>query len=163
MSWRPAPTEVPAAAPVFLVAGRLTVRIQLQELDAEQSRWPLEHRFADLRYSDAGTAELWVPTRSAFAAMKTLAWADRHAPRDLADLAELARTGGFDIDAARLVHDMRGVWPRPHLFDSLPRATRDSWVTDLAHQMAEVPDPDECLGIAREAWAVALGETPPPP
>ena len=139
------------------------MRVQLQALDAEQARWPLERRELELRYRDAGTAEMWVPTRSAFAAMKTLAWADRHAPRDLADLAELASTGGFDLDAARLVHDMSGTWPRPHLFSSLPQPTRESWATDLAHQMLELPDPDDCLQTAGEAWAAALAETPPPP
>lgn len=163
VSWRPAPTEVPAAAPVFLVVGRLTVRIQLQELDAEQAPWPLERRELELRYGDAGTAEMWVPTRSAFAAMKTLAWADRHAPRDLADLAQLASTGGFDLNTARLVYDMSGTWPRPHLFSSLPGPTRDSWATDLAHQMLVLPGPDDCLQIAAEAWAAALAEAPPPP
>jgi predicted nucleotidyltransferase len=46
-----------------------------------------------LRYSDLPeSAELRVPTPSGFAAMKLMAWFDRHTPRDLYDLAALDRT-----------------------------------------------------------------------
>jgi hypothetical protein len=106
-----------------------------------------------MRYGDAPSVEMVVPIRSAFTAMKTLAWADRHAPRDLADLAALAELDAFDAEGAALVADMGGWRPIPAIFDHMPHATRSAWVVDLDHQMARPPDPDTCLEQVRSAWA----------
>ncbi|OOK83647.1 enoyl-CoA hydratase domain protein [Mycobacterium kansasii] len=47
--------------------------------------WPTQRHRLVQRYSDAGAAELLVPTVPAFAASKTATRADRLAPRDLWD------------------------------------------------------------------------------
>lgn len=156
VSWDPAPSVVAYREAARLVAGGLSVRVQFVRLDAEQARWPVERRPLEMRYADTPPAELVVPTRPAFVAMKTLAWADRHAPRDLADLAALAALGAFDAFAASLVVDMAGWSPGAATFDRVPPATRAEWSAALTHQMAIVPDPDECLQEVRVAW-VAVG------
>lgn len=140
-----------------LVAGALSVRVQLEVLDAEWSRWPVERRPLVMRYADTTPAELAVPTLSAFAAMKSCAWADRHAPRDLADLAALTGLGAFDAAGAALVKDMAGWRPPGAEFDHMPAETRASWAVGLAHQMATVPDPDVCLAKVHAAWAATGG------
>jgi hypothetical protein len=157
-TWDPGPTQVPDRAPARLVTGAISVRVQLVALDAEQARWPVERRPLEMRYADAEQVDLVVPTRSAFAAMKTLAWADRHAPRDLADLAALAELGALDPAGADLVADMAGWRPTPAMFQHIPDQTRAAWSVDLAHQMAALPDPDRCLETVRTAWSTI---TPP--
>jgi predicted nucleotidyltransferase component of viral defense system len=154
--WDPAPTIVPERAAARLVAGGLSIRVQLVPYDVEQRRWPVERHPIETRYADAPPIELTVPTRATFAAMKTLTWADRHAPRDLADLAALARIGALDAAAANLVVDMAGWRPIPALFDTIPDRTRAAWDVDLAHQMAVPPDPDDALVTVRSAWAAAI-------
>jgi predicted nucleotidyltransferase component of viral defense system len=154
--WDPAPTLVPERAAARLVAGGLSVRVQLVSYDAEQRRWPVERHPIETRYADAAPIELTVPTRATFAAMKTLAWADRHTPRDLADLAALAGIGALDAAAARLMAEMAGWRPIPALFDTIPEQTRAAWHVDLAHQMVVPPNPDEALAAVRAAWAAAI-------
>ena len=160
VGWDPAPSVVAYREAARLVAGDFSVRVQFVRLDTEQTRWPVERRPLEMRYADAQSAHLVVPTRPAFAAMKTMAWADRHAPRDLADLAALAALGAFDASAAALVVDMAGWTPGPATFDRIPPSTRAEWSATLAHQMAVVPDPDDCLREVRDAW-VALGSPAP--
>lgn len=155
-SWDPAPTMVPERVGGRLVAGDLSVRVQLVTYDAEQRRWPVERRPVETRYADAPSIELTVPSRAAFAAMKTLAWADRHTPRDLADLSALAEMGALDTAAAELVVRMAGWRPIPALFDMIPDRTRSAWQVDLAHQMATPPDPDQALATVRSAWTAAI-------
>ncbi|MGH9036003.1 MAG: nucleotidyl transferase AbiEii/AbiGii toxin family protein [Acidimicrobiia bacterium] len=157
VSWDPAPSVVAYREAARLVAGDLSVRLQFVRLDAEQARWPVERRPVEMRYADAPSAQLVVPTRPAFAAMKALAWADRHAPRDLADLAALAALGAIDASAAALVVDMAGWTPGVATFDRVPPSTRAEWSAALRHQMAVVPDPDDCLREVRDAW-VAVGK-----
>jgi hypothetical protein len=157
--WDPGPTGVPDRTSARLVAGGVSVQVQLVSLDAEQARWPVERRRLELRYADAPPAEMTVPTLATFAAMKTLAWADRHAPRDLVDLAALANLGACDHASAALVASMAGWRPMPALFSDLPDRTRLAWSTDLSHQMARPPDPDAALQTVRAAWAAA---TDPP-
>lgn len=154
--WDPAPTTVPEAIAGRLVAGALSVQVQLVSYDVQQRRWPVERRPIETRYADAPQIELNVPTRATFAAMKTIAWADRHTPRDLADLSALAGIGALDSAAAKLVADMAGWRPIPALFEAIPARTRAAWHVDLAHQMAAPPDPDEALATVRTAWAEAI-------
>jgi predicted nucleotidyltransferase component of viral defense system len=148
VTWDPPPKATSGR----LVAGRLSVRVHLESLDAERSRWPVERRAVDMRYSDVEPRSMVVPTLSAFTAMKSMAWADRHTPRDLADLAALASNGAFDAVGADLVRVMGGWRPPGGEFDQLPAATRAAWNTELAHQMAVVPDPDERLATVKQAW-----------
>ncbi|MBC6450748.1 nucleotidyl transferase AbiEii/AbiGii toxin family protein [Actinokineospora xionganensis] len=86
----PALADVRPVEPASLrTADGLSVRVQL--LDAcqhhEFAAWPTERRLIEMRYSDIEPVELRVPTLASFARMKTVAWMDRGAARDLYDLA----------------------------------------------------------------------------
>jgi hypothetical protein len=130
--------------------------IRIQLLSAEgMFGWPTEFRPLDVRYSDVGHAALPVPTLSAFTAMKTTAWADRHAERDLYDLNALAEIGAINEAAASLVAQATGVRVGPYMFDHLPAGMR--WQEQLAHQLRKLPDPHRCLQRVRAAYATALG------
>ena len=64
-----------------------------------------------LRYPDLPeTQTLQCPTLTTFAAMKLAAWFDRHAPRDLFDLAGLAGLGVLhDPEVHRIFREKMGV------------------------------------------------------
>jgi hypothetical protein len=129
----------------------LRLRIQLLDLDGGHSdwkRWPVEERAIVTRYSDIHTGCVMpVPALDAFTGMKTVAFADRRAPRDLYDLAALARLGAVTPEVAVLVRSVTGVLPSPHWFDgSLPA----NWEDQLRHQTASLPS-------ARDAFAQTLG------
>lgn len=136
----------------------IQVRLQVVAYGAEHRRCiRVEHRTVDLRYTDLpNEAELTVPVRSSFVAMKHLAWADRAAPRDLVDLAGLAAIGAMDSEADAIVSCLRGFGVRPNDIDHLPDRTHRAWMVDLAHQMREPPEPDYALSTVQEAWSRAL-------
>ncbi|RFS81428.1 nucleotidyl transferase AbiEii/AbiGii toxin family protein [Actinomadura spongiicola] len=128
----------------------LQVRIQL--LSAEHMfNWPAETRPIDVRYTDVPAITLRVPTLPAFVAMKTIAWADRRAERDLYDLDALARQGAINKQAADLAAAATGVRVAPHMFDHPPGDQR--WREQLAHQTRQLPDPAECLARVRRAYS----------
>lgn len=81
-----------------------------------------------LRYSDLlpDSVAIKVPTPSGFAAMKLLAWFDRHAPRDLYDLAALADASHIHRDAVDLVRSLAGYQPMSALERSVPRPVESS-------------------------------------
>jgi len=135
------------------------VRLQVVAYGAEHDRCvELERRNIDLRYTDfRQDAELTVPVRSSFVAMKHLAWADRAAPRDLADLAGFAAIGALDGEADAIVTCLRGFGVNFRDIDHLPERTRRAWIGDLAHQMGQPPDPDQALSTVRQAWTRSLG------
>jgi predicted nucleotidyltransferase component of viral defense system len=135
------------------------VRLQVVAYGAEHHRCvELECRNIDLRYTDLQQdAELRVPARSSFVAMKHLAWADRTAPRDLVDLAAFAAIGALDGEADAIVNCLRGFGVKSRDTDRLPGRTRRAWIVDLAHQMRRPPDPDHALSAVQEAWARSLG------
>jgi hypothetical protein len=152
-----------AVDPGQLVTGDgLRLRVQLLDLDkghADWLRWPVEERQVLTRYSDVGTpCVLRVPTLDAFAGMKTAAFADRRTPRDLYDLAALARIGAVTPTAAELVRSVTGVLPAPYWFDGGPLT---DWEGQLAHQTARLPSAQDCLSDVRYAFAEALGWPPP--
>jgi len=152
--------ERDSPAIVNVVAGDGTqVRLQVVAYGAEHHRCvELERRSIDLRYTDLRQdAELTVPVRSSFVAMKHLAWADRTAPRDLVDLAGFAAIGALDGDADAIVKCLRGSGVNSHDIDRIPQRTRRAWIVDLAHQMGHPPDPDHALSTIQEAWARSLG------
>lgn len=162
--WDPLLSAVRAVEPGHLVSENgLRVRIQL--LDSQNShhdlaQWPTEIRTVHLRYSDTtGGAQLRIPTLPAAAAMKTAAWIDRKAARDLYDLAGLARIGALTNEAATLFHQATGLRIAPYLLGKLPAL---QWETQLAHQTRQLPSARECLAEVREAYAAALGWSPPP-
>lgn len=158
-SWWLVPlTRVRDVEPALLRTGDgTTVRIQLLSAQG-MFDWPTEIKSVDVRYSDAGRATLHVPTLAAFTAMKTTAWADRHAERDLYDLSALAELGAIDSAAASLAADATGVRVAQHMFDRLPTGFR--WQEQLAHQLKELPDPRQCLRRVRTAFGTVLGWDP---
>ena len=156
--WDPPLSAVrPVQAGQLVSRGGLRVRIQLLDSHGghhDLARWPTEIRAVDLRYSDAPRGVLLrVPTLPASAAMKTAAWVDRRAARDLYDLSGLARIGALDEDAATLFRRATGMRVSPHMFDTLPPL---AWETQLAHQTRRLPPARQCLTEVRNAYAKAL-------
>lgn len=99
MTWQPALSAVRDTEPASLVDGRgLAIKIQLLKPDG-YPHWPTEVHGPDQRYADVSPAELRVPTLAAFAASKTTAWCDRHAPRDLWAMAQI---GAINHEAAEV-------------------------------------------------------------
>lgn len=156
--WLVGPSTVRSeAAPALLTTEEGTqVRIQIGSLDSDRSRWPTEVRAIDMRYGDLESVDLVVPTLTAFAAMKSLAWEDRHAARDLADLCALTRIGAVDPSVISLLRKVVGRSVYPATFMSMPESTRKTWSVQLDHQMAVAPDPDECLREVHSAWVGAI-------
>ncbi len=106
-----------------------------------------------LRYSDLpASAVLTVPTPSGFAAMKLMAWFDRHTPRDLYDLAALADAGHIDQAACNLVRAIARFTPNPTTREArVPQAVEAAWRTELGHQMAITRSAPECHALVRDA------------
>lgn len=71
-----------------------------------------------------------VPTPPAFAAMKAIAWVDRHTARDLYDLTGLVRIGALDDEARSLFQAHMGWSLAPHVFEGLPPL---DWEAQLSH------------------------------
>lgn len=154
--WQPALSAASENAPVVLrTDDGSTIRVQVGELDADRRRWPTEVRGVALRYSDVEPTDLTVPTLPAFVAMKAAAWEDRYTARDLADLAALASLGAVSGEAVRVLRSATGRTVHAHLFNRLPPRTRATWSAQLAHQMRDLPDPDECLHTVRRAFGRA--------
>jgi predicted nucleotidyltransferase component of viral defense system len=154
--WDPRPTQVKAVQSASLVT-REGVRLRIQLLPTANhgyAHWPTEVRPVDMRYRDVAPTEMRVPTLAAFAGMKTCAWHDRKAARDLYDLAALARVGALDTSAAALVRQMTGYPVAPHFFDQQPPG---DWANQLAHQVRDLPSPASCLAAVRDAYGQVLG------
>lgn len=106
-----------------------------------------------LRYSDLPDAsDLTVPTPVGFAAMKLMAWSDRHAPRDLFDLYGLAEGGFIDEEVLRLHKSLTGVTPTARTLEgSVPSSVNSAWKAELAHQLGDLPSAETCLESVRNA------------
>jgi predicted nucleotidyltransferase component of viral defense system len=155
--WDPALSEVRAVDPARLVTGDgIQVRIQLLSTTEhrELGAWPTEVRPVLMRYSDVPEVSFRVPTLTSFAAMKTVAWMDRAAARDLYDLAALARLGSLTVDVADLVREVTGWTVAPHAF---ARLTSLDWSLQLGHQTSDLPSAEQCLALVRASYADALG------
>ena len=133
-------------------ADDLEVRVQLVAWRQGWKAIPTVTADIDLRYSDLPeSAAITVPTPSGFAAMKLMAWFDRHTPRDLYDLAALADAGHIDRDASDLVRSIAGYRPGSALERSVPRSVETSWQAELGHQASNISSPSECLDRVRLA------------
>ena len=137
----------------------MALKIQLLDTArySDYVRYPTEEREVALRYRDLTEPVLMrTPTRAGFAGMKTAAWDDRHAERDLYDLAGLARIGALDAESAELFGHATGRRVQPHMFRSLPARGFD-WDSQLAHQCSSPSSALECLNEVRAAYGDALG------
>jgi Nucleotidyl transferase AbiEii toxin, Type IV TA system len=155
LGWQPALIAVRDTQPAVLVTGDgLSLRVQLLS-SAGYPSWPTEWRWLEQRYSDAPPARLQVPTRPAFAAWKTVAWAERRLPRDLYDLWGLAEAGAIDAAARDLyaTHGPTGRPPAPWLFDTAP--SEPAWTVSLAGQTRVRVGAAEAAGRVRDAWQSA--------
>lgn len=167
LTWDPPLSTVRDVDPAVLrTRDGLTVRIQLLD-PANRPAWPTERRALIQRYTDASQATLTVPTLSAFAASKTAAWHDRHAPRDLYDLWGLTGLGALDAAAASVFtqHGPTGYPPRRWMFTNPPAAA--DWTAQLGGQTRIAIGPLDALTLVREAWESTLatiegGEKPGP-
>ncbi|MCP4964187.1 MAG: nucleotidyl transferase AbiEii/AbiGii toxin family protein [bacterium] len=136
-----------------LVAGKRTVNVQFVDRSQEWKPIPTTKTAVQLRYSDLPeTVELTVPTPAGFAAMKLMAWHDRHTPRDLYDLAALARAGHIGHEATRVVKATAGFTPSSNTVErQVPRGVLTTWQAELGHQLADIMPPELCLTQVRDA------------
>jgi predicted nucleotidyltransferase component of viral defense system len=156
--WLTLPSSVRESGDAFLAGERGAVlKLQVGEYDDERRRWPVEARKLDLRFNDLPATVMRVPTSDGFVAMKVAAWDDRHAARDLADLWALNEVGLITENAEPVIRHALGRSINASSFRSVPPATLESWEPQLAHQMAEVPDPEMCRRDVYERFATLLG------
>jgi len=146
----------------------LATSLALPDLDAikiyvgrdgpNTSAWEFTPAPVRLRYKDLPSEQVFqCPTAPTFAAMKLAAWSDRHAPRDLFDLAGLATLGTLcDPNVARIFEAKMGVPIIMADFDRVPRVTATAWETELAAQVGVLPPADECLELVRVALAATV-------
>lgn len=128
--------------------------VQLQLLSGrDRVGWPTEHRRLIQRYNDAPPAKLSVPTLPAFAASKTMTWADRRAARDLWDLWALSRLGAINADARSLFRRCGPTnrAPAVHLFSEAP--SEAEWQSQLAGQTRLTISAKDALSAVR--WGQA--------
>jgi predicted nucleotidyltransferase component of viral defense system len=161
--WEPTISSVRSADAAQLVTPD-GIRVRLQLLDSgrhhrDYATWPTRETEVHLRYRDVpATAMMSTPTLAAFVAMKTVAWADRRAARDLYDLAGLARIRALTREAADLVKLATGLTVGRSLFTPTPMS---DWETQLVHQTLSLPPARQCLDDVSLAYAEALNWPPP--
>lgn len=149
---RPAPRGQTIA---YLSTDELSVQVHLIPPD---ERLPSETVPIELHYSDLPeNVPLRIPTRVALAAMKTGAYFDRAAPRDLVDLDGLADIGALDEEAARVLKDVFGMVVVRQEFQRVRPSTIEAWRGELERLMRDIPEPEDCLRRVREAYCRALG------
>ncbi len=136
-----------------LAADDLEVNVQLAQWRHGWRAIPIVDQPVQLRYSDLSEAAgLRVPTPSGFAALKLMAWFDRHTPRDLYDLAALADAGHIDLAAVDLVKAITGFTPGTSTLERrVPRSVESSWQAELGHQIADTSTAEQCLATVRTA------------
>jgi predicted nucleotidyltransferase component of viral defense system len=155
VTWVPPLTETSGSeAAVLGIGERIQIRVQLLSADRYPA-WPTEERDLVQRYADAPAATLTTLTAAAFAAAKTVAWAERRAARDLYDLWALGEHGYIDADAAELFARLgpTGNEVRPWMFDRAP--DEGTWQTALGHQGVVRVSAEQALAAVRARWARA--------
>jgi predicted nucleotidyltransferase component of viral defense system len=132
-------------------AGVPAVKVYVGALHLERLGWTFALAPVSLRYPDLDAyVQLSCPTRATFAAMKMEAYCDRHAPRDLFDLAGLARIGALDAEAGAVLRAARGFGLVREEFMNVPPMTAAAWEVELAHQGTAMTTSEECRAtIAR--------------
>jgi predicted nucleotidyltransferase component of viral defense system len=138
-------------------SGMDPIKIYVGRIGPDTRAWSFEVADVQLRYSDLPpTASVLCPTPSTFAAMKLAAWFDRHAPRDLFDLAGLARRGVLaDPEVSAVFRAATGIPPLVSEFERAPRTTIAAWRTELEMQVRSLMEPQECLALVHDALQAA--------
>ena len=134
------------------------VQIQILTTEPAVARLPTRPTPVALRYARLpATVDLTLPTPAAFVAMKVAAYRDRAEPRDLFDLAELARRGHVTTDALTLTRQLTNATPRTTEFATVPERVQARWHDRLAHQLTDPGTPTQ----AARAIAQALQDVLP--
>lgn len=154
VNWTAALADIRDTEPTSLMTDDgLVVRVQLLSAHGYPP-WPTAMHDILQRYSDIPLTRLRTPVRDSFAAWKTAAWFERHAPRDLYDLWALALDGALTASAARLFATHTGFGPpQDHMFSRAPR--EDDWREQLSAQTRLSVSAEEALHVVRSAWATA--------
>lgn len=155
--WNPGFDRNQDGRPALLVA-ETGVAMAMQAIAGGYEGWPTERRTIEQRYSDAPTANLTVPTVESFVCMKTIAWSDRHAARDLYDLWALEEREVYSSGMAELYRKFgpTGTAPAQWMFTNAP--TVSEWHSQLGAQTRLTIGPDEALGAVRRTWSSAVGQ-----
>ena len=157
VNWEPPLSATRGAeSAVLRLPSRVTIRIQLMSA-IDVARWPTEFSSLVQRYPDAPPARLTTFTPAAFAAAKTVAWADRRAARDLYDLWALALLGAID-DAAADAFRRFGPGGRPNEWMFTQAPSEDHWTTALAHQGRVRVGPQDALRVVKQHWTALLND-----
>jgi Nucleotidyl transferase AbiEii toxin, Type IV TA system len=161
-AWTPLGDVDDGVAATLAPPGIVAIKVYVGRLRPAVDPWLFAPTEVELRYSDlAETTQLECPTLATFAAMKLSAWFDRHAPRDLYDLAGLASTGILaDPEVADLFRTKHSVGVPVREIARVPNATAAAWETELAGQVAVLPTAEECLATVSLALATPNEATP---
>lgn len=148
VDWTVAQADIRDTDPASLVTSDgLVVRVQLLSAQGYPP-WPTAIHDIDQRYSDIAPTRLRTPVRDSFAAWKTAAWFERHAPRDLYDLWALTRSAG------QLFATHTGLGPpQDHMFSRVP--AEHDWQEQLSGQTRLTVTAEDALQAVRSAWAAA--------
>lgn len=123
--------------------GTSPIRLDIGRLGPDHRVWEFEPTDISLRYSDLPpNTVLMCPTLNTFAAMKALAWYDRHTPRDLFDLAGLSDLGALNAQSETLLRRAAGVRFLEVEFDDIPGSVSSAWITELGAQVGALPTPE---------------------
>jgi predicted nucleotidyltransferase component of viral defense system len=157
LEWDPPLSATRPVEPATVRTGDLAVRIQLLcgREHHDLATMPTARYQLRPRYADVPPTSLRCLTPAAFVATKVSAWHDRATPRDLYDLAALARAGVIDVQATSLAQRLMGMRVQPFLFRRAP--AESTWRAQLAHQTRDLADPVACLDQVRAAIGAVLG------
>ncbi len=133
------------------------VKVQLVRFDRDDQRWGWEETEVELRYACLPeSVRMRLPERDGFVAMKLGAYTDRWAPRDLLDLANLARIGAITPAAIARYREVTGRGPVLADFERVQQPTREQWEAELSHQVADPGSPDVAATQVLEVLGAAL-------
>jgi hypothetical protein len=136
-----------------------SVKLYVGAAHRDRPGWCFAPTSVNLRYPDLAEAvELSCPTPATFVAMKLEAYYDRHLPRDLFDLAGLARLGALDAEAEKVLRTVARFGFLVEEFARVPESTVAAWDTELAHQVAELISPEQCRATIMDALVRAQGD-----
>jgi predicted nucleotidyltransferase component of viral defense system len=145
LDWMPRESRAGSARANVGTRGLTPIRLEISRFGPDQRAWRYEPTAISLRYSDTpGVSTLSCPTVATFAAMKSLAWYDRHTPRDLFDLAGLSDIGALNAEAEELLRSAAGHGYLAVEFTTIPGPTVAAWDTELGAQVGELPSPEAC-------------------